>query len=336
MTLGLGNYYVSYSKSNFDYYSTNSILLDGTDDHITLGGDGDVPANGTIKPVTGGLTMAAWVKYDPETPENAAKGPYGDTSSHNIINVTKGGGYGLSFSNLQFYALVQLRDGDGNLANLQISAGESGGHYNLLTNPTSGTDYNKYLYKENGWHFVVVTWDGNKVIKMYIDGGTSQQGDTSGSGSTNFGSHVQTGASIDDPSGNNPDGDNKWYMLWSTTSTSVTNTWGQDHGALVGSNLAADGSSSGNIFEGNIGDIGIWDVALTNSEIEALYNNHRPVDMSTTQTGNLQGYWRADTGSGTALTEVVGDIGSNGVLVNGPTWSVDTPYNEPNATIGNY
>ena len=39
--------------------------------------------------------------------------------------------------------------------------------------------------------------------------------------------------------------------------------------------------------------------------------------MSKTQAGNLQGYWKAEEGSGTTVAEETGNVGSDMTLVNG-------------------
>jgi len=318
-----------------------SLLFDGANDHVILGGAGIAPANGTIKPLTTGLTYAAWVKYDPETPENATKGPYFDTTTHAIINATKSGGGVLSYANTRFHALVHLIDGDGNTATLQVL-----GPATRMIHTAGATEGYNYMYKENGWHFVVMTWDGNKVLTLYVDGGTNQQGNTSGGSSTNYGSDVVSVTHGSDPSGNNPDGVNKWYINYSTVDGGgAAGSIGTDTGVLVGTGILNSGASSGaQMMEGSIGDIAIWDVALTNSEIEALYNNHRPVDMSTTQASNLQGYWRTKAGNGTVLEELTGNVlntggaAINATLESGTGWSADTPTNthEPNVLLGEY
>lgn len=319
-----------------------SLLLDGSDEYVTLGGVGVAPANSTIKPITGGLTYAVWVKYDPETPENADKGPYFDNTTHNIINATRAGGTSLSYRTSRFHALISLIDGDGNTGTLQVLA--PAGKMHKPPDPNNGVGY---LYKENGWHFVVMTWDGNKVITLYVDGGTSQQGTAGGAGNLpNFGSEVVSVTHGSDPSGNNPDGVNKWFTFYSTADGGgAAGSIGTDTGVLVGTGLLnAGGSSGAQMFEGNIGDMAIWDVALTNSEIEALYNNHRPVDMSTTQTSNLQGYWRMKKGNGTVLEELTGNVlntggaAINATLESGTGWSADNPTNthEPNVLLGGY
>ena len=77
----------------------------------------------------------------------------------------------------------------------------------------------------------------------------------------------------------------------------------------------ADGSYK---FNGQIENINVWNIALTQSEIQRY--------MSTTPTGNeagLVGYWNFNEGSGSTVNDLSGN-GNNGTI-SGATWSTDAP-----------
>ena len=82
-------------------------------------------------------------------------------------------------------------------------------------------------------------------------------------------------------------------------------------------------------FDGDIDQVRIWDVALSQQEIQQ-YMNCPP-------TGNesgLVGYWNFEEGSGTTTYDQTSN-GNNGILVNGPTWSNNTPSQSCSLTNSN-
>ncbi|SVD25256.1 uncharacterized protein METZ01_LOCUS378110, partial [marine metagenome] len=72
-------------------------------------------------------------------------------------------------------------------------------------------------------------------------------------------------------------------------------------------------------FNGSLDDISIWDVALTESQIQSF--------MTTSPTGSesgLVGYWNFNEGTGSTLTDQTSN-GNDGTINGGATWSTDTP-----------
>ena len=182
--------------------------------------------------------------------------------------------------------------------------------------PTSASDYGKYLHKSDDWHFVVGTWDGDRVKQIYVDGDRSQAGTQAQdgtSGVTQFGSQDETS---DSKKTANEASGGGWALAWDAGGDK------EEVDLLIGA--AANWTSgtdtttaAGSYWQGQIGDIGIWDVELSQAEIKALYNLHRPTDMSGTQTDNLQGYWKSEEGTGTTVKEETGNVGSDMTLING-------------------
>ena len=88
-------------------------------------------------------------------------------------------------------------------------------------------------------------------------------------------------------------------------------------------------SGSGHYFNGNIDEVGIWDSALTASEMLTLYNNGKPIDLSMnvgnyTSSSDLISWWRFEEGTGTTVAD--SSTNSNtGTLENSVAWDTATP-----------
>jgi hypothetical protein len=128
---------------------------------------------------------------------------------------------------------------------------------------------------------------------------------------------------------------NTWYHLMLTYdgSGSLNSTSAYINGILVntftGNGVAGfrydliGKQGSGSHFPGKIDEVAIWGSDQT-SNVSAIYNNGGPADISSF---NPVGYYRmgdTDGGVGTTITDQ-GSGGNNGTLVNGPTFSTDTP-----------
>lgn len=310
MSLGIGHSITKYTAVYFE--NKYGLLFDGSDDYALAGISGNDPADGTIKPLTGGLTVAAWVKLDIDGDDN----PYDSVPSLNIVGSNLNGGWRLFYQNRKFQFNVKLVDAGGNTATtVPVS------NFAKLKAPTGGTDYARYLYKSDGWHFVVGTWDGNRVKQIYVDGGRDQAGDTDGSSATNFGSQPEDSGSKKTEAAASS---GTWFILYDTTSDrdEIDVIIGATPNYTAATNVTV---GSGNFWEGNIGDVAVWDKELTSAEITTLYNLHVPIDMSTIQKANLQGYWKAEEGTGTVLTDSSGNVGANGALYNDVAWSTTVP-----------
>ncbi|SVD76640.1 uncharacterized protein METZ01_LOCUS429494, partial [marine metagenome] len=82
-------------------------------------------------------------------------------------------------------------------------------------------------------------------------------------------------------------------------------------------------NEDGNPFSGLIDEVAVWDDALTDAEITALYNFHTPLDASSNSgnyesSSNLQGYWNFNSGEGDILYDHSGN--QNHGIINGATW----------------
>ena len=82
---------------------------------------------------------------------------------------------------------------------------------------------------------------------------------------------------------------------------------------------SAAGSSS--FFDGSIDDIAVWDSALSQSDITAIYNSGSGIsDLTQSYSTNLVGYWNFDEGSGNSASDSSGQ-GNDGTLSNEWMWA---------------
>ena len=82
--------------------------------------------------------------------------------------------------------------------------------------------------------------------------------------------------------------------------------------------------STGYESQGLVDEIGLWDDALTSTEISEIYNSGSPISLSSY---SPDGWWRMgdnDGGTGATITDQ-SDNGHDGTLTNGPTFSTTVP-----------
>jgi hypothetical protein len=80
------------------------------------------------------------------------------------------------------------------------------------------------------------------------------------------------------------------------------------------------GFPTGGLFD----EVGLWNNALTATQISEIYNSGVPISLSSY---SPDGWWRMgdnDGGTGTTITDQSGN-GNDGTLTNGPTFSSDVP-----------
>jgi len=156
------------------------------------------------------------------------------------------------------------------------------------------TGWNKFksgkpYYRSSGWHMISVTFDG-RYVKLYIDGALENEGGTS---TFDYGS---SGFHID----------------YSTN----------DYNINIGKQVEV-----GNFFDGKIDEVAIWDAALSANAIAELWDqdggtvgpsNLREDKDNYTNSGDLQGWWRFEEGSGTSIAD--SSLNSNTGTLSGATF----------------
>jgi len=319
--LGLGHSLVSGSLligGSSAYAMTKSFEFDGTDDgFITNTLSGVDPADGSSKPTTRSLSVAAWVKFD-----DGSADPYETTGSHFIVGCAGNGGWALSFQNRRFVWLNNFDQGDGTNISVQPQS-----TFRAQRNDGAAS---RFLFREDGWHFVVGTTDlenpSTQVIgNIYVNGNRAQAGAASG-GAGNGPNGETFGAQ--------PEDSNSKKTVTATSGDIIhrydtqANRENQEVDITIGGSglftFATDVTTMHvNFWNGYIGDVAIWDCLLSQAEIAQLYNLHRPIDMSTVQTSNLRGYWRPTNGLKDSVSGNTGSLVDNGaVVVNAPSTDV--------------
>ncbi len=82
----------------------------------------------------------------------------------------------------------------------------------------------------------------------------------------------------------------------------------------IGKNTGASGFE----VSGNLGEVAIWDTALTADEVSTLYGSGSVVDASANSgsyvsSSNLKGYWKMNEGTGTTLSDATSN-GNDGTI----------------------
>ncbi|HIE78547.1 MAG TPA: tandem-95 repeat protein, partial [Candidatus Thioglobus sp.] len=88
-----------------------------------------------------------------------------------------------------------------------------------------------------------------------------------------------------------------------------------------------------NDFDGNIDEVGIWDKALSDVEVAALYNASSGLNAAInsgnyTSSSNLQGYWRMYEGTGNIINDL--STNNNSGTISGATWDKNTGIGSTN------
>jgi len=322
--LGLGHSLVAGSALG-GYENNFGLKFDGTNDGALAGISGQSPANGTIKPLSpSGFTVAAWCKLDIDGDDN----PYADSGTYRIVNCAANGGWSLHYANGRFSFGMKIVDGDGNTANT-VAVSEQPFMKNLLT----GTGQPKqYLHKPDGWHFVVGTWDGDRIKNIYVDGGRELAGSSTivSEGVGNFGSQPEDSGSKKTESASSGGAWTIKYDADTGDRDEIDVTIGASSNF---SSLSDVTSPNSEFWEGYIGDVGVWDKELTSAEVTTLYNLHRPIDFATVQPDNLQGHWKMEEGSGTVFVESTGNVGTDGTI-SGATFDALAPSTDVSGYAG--
>ena len=124
-------------------------------------------------------------------------------------------------------------------------------------------------------------------------------------------------------------------LIKSVTSAKTMNLQNTTRPTRIGAG-ATEGAAQF-FFKGKIDDVAVWDEALTDAEISALYNSGETLyakenygDYSSKD--NLVAYYTMDSDNGTGTT-LSDDEGSNdGTFASTPAWSSDTPGTAPTIT----
>ena len=292
-------------------HNRNALHFDGVDDAVPLNfiQEGRIPADGTLKPYKG-LTFAMWINTSHIQSSSA-------TSAETYFI---GGafdsqtGYMFRHQNhtLQFVALHDANHPNSNHPTNNYQNGDlifCKSQYRWCQDNGPST---KQLFREDGWHHIIGTWDGKKQI-MYIDGNEANANGTLTSPTfTNTvhiwdvysGGHVNNkfyggrgvGFSRIEQSFNVGSGTGDGYpdLLsptdYQTTSGSIGSIYYRENSPnsnykknhLVNVSIGTQANTdqygafsgyTGNTYSGSIAEVAIWDEALDATTINELWHN---------------------------------------------------------------
>ena len=117
--------------------------------------------------------------------------------------------------------------------------------------------------------------------------------------------------------------------LKATGGSNTSNYGSNGYQFKIGGGGIFDGS--GNWFHGSMDEVAVWNTALTDSEITALYNNGASISAaansgSYASASNLLVYYTMDEGSGVTLVDVSNN--SNNGTISGATWSTSSLWGD--------
>tara|TARA_Y100000593_G_scaffold93614_1_gene189167 strand:- start:330 stop:1535 length:1206 start_codon:yes stop_codon:yes gene_type:complete len=290
----------------------HSMTFDGTDDFARAGldGAGNEPSDGTLKPYSQ-LTVAAWIHAD------GIHNLGGSDGYFKIVSVQKSGGYVMDGYNKRIRFNVNSDDGDGT-STLRST-------YTPHASMKSGGAH----YTENGWHYIVGTYDG-RYVNLYADGYlTSGGNETVDIGFQSAGESGSAGAIFYKESSK------KHLIDFAIGCNPQVDGFGNHGGTLL------------DFFSGSIAEVAVWDKALDATTIAEIYENNvsgsspkfdlsysgypgasdydiADEGLNYTNVGqyanNLQGWWKLDENTGTTLKDFSGNE-RDLTTYNSPSWS---------------
>ena len=144
--------------------NVNALHFDGVDDAVPLNfiQEGRIPADGTLKPYKG-LTFAMWVNTSYiQSSSNTSNGTY-----------YIGGAYdsqaGYNFIHTGHYLVFNMTHDSNISTGTDIGKGDNVQCRSQFRWCQDNGANTKQLFREDGWHHIIGTWDGKKQI-LYIDG----------------------------------------------------------------------------------------------------------------------------------------------------------------------
>ena len=273
----------------------NSIEFDQVDEAIMLDYkvSGSLPGDGTLKPYKG-LTAAVW--FNTSWLQNGTTHVTSPNTTSTVYNIFAGAegqtGWRFYYQNYRLSGYIAHTDPE--------QAGGGGKNVSLSTSYKALHD--KQLYRADGWHYAVMTWDGKEQI-LYVDGRVVDASGTIANPAYNnnnsgiprwkwdiFSGGGGTGTTIPGFSASALYPSNAvTNTTYATTSGSLgaihyanqgTTSYTNNHkvNVVIGARANANGTTgfwanNTEYYSGSISECAVWDVALDAVTINELWHN---------------------------------------------------------------
>ena len=283
---------------------SNSLEFDQIDDSVALNfiQEGRIPNDGTLKPYKG-LTFAVWVNFNDILDTSAHISlPFSTGTSYTILSSQDSqSGWALYFNNtsLTFSMFHTLTPNSGLW--VRVLSNYKAFHDYITDQPGSSGALagNKQQFRDDGWHYIVGTWDGRDQT-LWVDGIPSYASGLTNNPTNNNTEHtwnISTGGGLGNITGlghadSGSVGGLSGTDILAGASATVSGSLGSMYYSNTGTGYLAnnhlnnvtiganpdtntDGSFKTNsaFWTGSIAEVAIWDEALDATTINELWHN---------------------------------------------------------------
>ena len=266
----------------------NALHFDGVDDVVGIDiiQEGILPGDGTLKPYKG-LTCAGWVNTSYIGSTTAAGNPL----YHIVGAFDSMSGWRLYFAGRKFSFWMFHDKGDAATHGTSPTHTITTSTYNVILDKESVDGGEpRYAFREDGWHYVVGTWDGKTQI-LYIDGEEANARNTKANPIFDHTLHKW-----DMFVGNSVYTHMQSYGVGEETYATTSGSAGSIHYAgpgmgnyasntglvnvAIGRRADTDGHGDGSFlgyaegaWSGSMAEVAVWDTALDATTINELWHN---------------------------------------------------------------
>ena len=266
----------------------NSLHFDGIDDTVGIDiiPEGILPGDGTLKPYKG-LTCAGWVNTSYIGSTTAAGNPL----YHIVGAFDSQTGWRLYFQNRRFGFYMFHDKGDPTTHGVTPFTVSLISSYNVILDKESVDGGEpRYAFREDGWHYVVGTWDG-KTQLLYIDGEEANARNTKANpifdhtlhkwdmfvGNSTY-THMQSYGVEEDDYATTKGSAGSIHYAGPDTGNYAANTGLVN--VAIGRRADTDGHGDGSFlgyaegpWSGSMAEVAVWDTALDATTINELWHN---------------------------------------------------------------
>ena len=205
----------------------------------------------------------------------------------------------------------------------------------MTSRSSSGTNAKGYMMYLNPTNNYLQYWKGTNSGGSWVKNTTTSQSTWKSNGGGDPGTPGWNYYVIRFNGSNQTDLFLDGALIKSVTSAKTMNLQNTTRPTRIGAG-ATEGAAQF-FFNGKIDDVAVWDEALTDAEISALYNSGETLyakenygDYSSKD--NLVAYYTMDSDNGTGTTLSDDEGNNDGTFGSEPAWSTDTPGTAPTIT----